>query len=110
MLRKSAAVSAPQAVQVKRSGPTDNRTEGSAVVLAGSRCALPGKWMIVMTPAYCVLRRYLHRAPERPWPGRHRYVSVWYVLSNGKAVGFNENPVRGWSFPVITYPPYQRTG
>ena len=50
------------------------------------------------------------RAPERPWPGRHRYVSVWYVLSNGKAVGFNENPVRGWSFPVITYPPYQRTG
>src|ERR1044072_9270428 len=44
-----------------------------------------------------------HRQEERPWPGDHKYVSVWYVLANGKAVGWNQNPTRGWSFPVITY-------
>lgn len=38
-----------------------------------------------------------------PWPGSQKYVSRWYVLANGKAVGFNDNPSRGWSFPVINY-------
>jgi hypothetical protein len=47
---------------------------------------------------------------ERPWPGKHKNVAVWYVLADGKAVGFNENKTRGWSFPVITYPRVQRTG
>ena len=37
------------------------------------------------------------------WPGKHKNVMNWCVLSNGKAVGFNENPAVGWSFPVITY-------
>ena len=37
-----------------------------------------------------------------PWPGPQKNVCVWYVLENGKAVGWNENPGRGWSFPVIT--------
>jgi hypothetical protein len=41
---------------------------------------------------------------DRPWPGNHRYVKVWFVLANGKAVGWNDNPTRGWSFPVINYP------
>ena len=36
-----------------------------------------------------------------PWPGQHKYVFNWYKLSNGYAVGFNENPARGWSFPVV---------
>ena len=40
---------------------------------------------------------------DRPWPGNHRYVKTWFVLANGKAVGWNENPSRGWSFPVINY-------
>src|SRR5882672_10504465 len=40
---------------------------------------------------------------DLPWPSHHKYVSRWYVLLNGKAVGFNENPSRGWSFPVIKY-------
>ena len=40
---------------------------------------------------------------EPRWPGNHRYVHAWFVLSNGKAVGWNENPQRGWSFPVISY-------
>jgi hypothetical protein len=37
------------------------------------------------------------------WPGRHKNVNHWYILENGKAVGFNENPSVGWSFPVINH-------
>jgi hypothetical protein len=36
------------------------------------------------------------------WPGQHKNVYFWVALANGKAVGWNENPSRGWSFPVIT--------
>lgn len=35
------------------------------------------------------------------WPGTHKNVCVWYELANGYAVGWNENPARGWSFPVV---------
>lgn len=35
------------------------------------------------------------------WPGPQVHVMFWYELVNGLAVGFNENPGRGWSFPVI---------
>jgi hypothetical protein len=38
---------------------------------------------------------------ENRWPGRHRNVFHWVTLENGKRVGWNENPARGWSFPVI---------
>lgn len=38
-----------------------------------------------------------------PWPGKHKHVWYWVVLENGYAVGFNQNPSRGWSFPVIRY-------
>lgn len=71
MLWKSAVVSIPQAVQVKRNGPTDSRAEGSAVVLAGRR-SLPGKRMIVMTVTYGVLRHYLHCRLTPPRPERCR--------------------------------------
>ena len=37
------------------------------------------------------------------WPGKHKNVYFWVELENGYAVGFNENPARGWSFPVIKY-------
>jgi len=37
------------------------------------------------------------------WPGTHKNVFSWVELENGKAVGWNENPARGWSFPVISY-------
>ena len=40
---------------------------------------------------------------ERRWPGTHKNVMNWYILANGKAVGWNENPARGWSFPFIPY-------
>lgn len=37
----------------------------------------------------------------KKWIGNHKYVFVWWTLENGKAVGWNENPAIGWSFPVI---------
>jgi hypothetical protein len=40
--------------------------------------------------------------PGQGFPGKGAYVMNWYKLANGKAVGWNENPSRGWSFPVIT--------
>lgn len=38
-----------------------------------------------------------------PWPGQHKNVMNWCVLATGHAVGWNENPSRGWSFPVIKH-------
>jgi len=35
------------------------------------------------------------------WRGKHKFVMCWWMLANGYAVGWNENPARGWSFPVI---------
>lgn len=34
------------------------------------------------------------------WPGKHKNVFLWVELENGYAVGWNENPLKGWSFPV----------
>lgn len=62
---------------------------------------------------HCVARRFsevevikecdaTNRA-ER-WPGTHKNVYFWVKLANGKSVGWNENPVRGWSFSVINTP------
>lgn len=36
-----------------------------------------------------------------PWPGAHRHVHCWWELANGFAVGWNENPSVGHSFPVV---------
>lgn len=38
----------------------------------------------------------------REWPGPQQDVHCWWELENGKAVAWNENPSKGWSFPVIT--------
>jgi hypothetical protein len=38
----------------------------------------------------------------RQWPGPQKDVHCWWELENGKAVGWNESPSKGWSFPVIT--------
>ena len=38
---------------------------------------------------------------EIAWPGPQRNVFKWVKLANGYAVGWNENPQRGWFFPVI---------
>lgn len=37
----------------------------------------------------------------KPWPGTHKNVHYWILLENGIAVGLNENPARGLSFPFI---------
>lgn len=37
------------------------------------------------------------------WPGKHKNVVLWCSLKNGRAVGWNENVARGWSFPDIAY-------
>lgn len=42
-----------------------------------------------------------HEGFKERWPGKHRNVRVWWTLENGKRVGWNENPARGWSFPVL---------
>lgn len=34
-----------------------------------------------------------------PWVGTHKNVMNWWKLENGYAVGWNESPVHGWSFP-----------
>lgn len=31
----------------------------------------------------------------------YRNVMVWYLLSDGSAIGFNESPRSGWSFPRV---------
>jgi len=41
---------------------------------------------------------------ELPWPGTHKNVYYWVELVNGFVVGWNENPARGWSFPVLKNP------
>ena len=33
-------------------------------------------------------------------PFKHKFIHNWCTLSNGYAVGWNENPSIGWSFPV----------
>lgn len=37
----------------------------------------------------------------KPWPGIHKNIYFWVELENGFAVGWNENPAKGWSFPVV---------
>jgi hypothetical protein len=41
-----------------------------------------------------------HSADLR-WPGKHKNVNRWFLLERGCAVGLNESPVHGLSFPII---------
>jgi hypothetical protein len=45
--------------------------------------------------------RFIDQDEYIRWPGKHKNVHLWVKLSNGYAIGWNENPSRGWSFPVI---------
>ncbi len=38
--------------------------------------------------------------PYVRWKGPHKNVRHWWLLADGRAVGWNENESRGWSFPV----------
>lgn len=37
----------------------------------------------------------------KSWIGIHKNIHNWVELENGYAVGMNENPSRGLSFPVV---------
>lgn len=39
--------------------------------------------------------------PYLPWIGSHKNVHYWVVTDCRHAIGFNENPATGWSFPVV---------
>jgi hypothetical protein len=41
------------------------------------------------------------------WPAPHKNVFAWWLLETGHAVGFNENPSHGWTFPNIRFTPEQ---
>jgi hypothetical protein len=47
-----------------------------------------------------VVEEYGYNEKWKPWPGTHKNVMNWCILKNGYAVGWNENPSVGWSFPV----------
>jgi hypothetical protein len=50
-----------------------------------------------------VVQEFDSTVPGQRWPGKQKNVYAWVQLANGKAVGWNESPSHGWSFPVITY-------
>ena len=37
---------------------------------------------------------------DKSWPGTHKNVLNWWKLEDGRCVGWNESPTRGWAFPV----------
>lgn len=48
-----------------------------------------------------VLRGYTYdRGNDNLFPFTHKNIHNWWVLENGYAVAWNENPTVGWSFPV----------
>jgi hypothetical protein len=47
---------------------------------------------------------------NRPWPGPHKNVHVWWELVDGHAVAWNENPANGWTFPVVRLASAKRGG
>jgi len=58
----------------------------------------------ILTPAARLLDVEVvsaHDGTVAGWPGPHQHVFVWWTLANGKRVGWNENPSKGWSFPVV---------
>ena len=42
-----------------------------------------------------------HDGTVDAWIGTHKFVYNWVELENGYAVGWNENPSRGWMFFVV---------
>lgn len=51
-----------------------------------------------------VIENHDGETPPR-WMGfKTKNILNWWALDNGKAVGWNESPSRGWSFPVVSMP------
>ena len=47
-----------------------------------------------------VVEKYKGYKDGQGWIGTHKNIYVWWELANGYAVGMNENPSCGLSFPV----------
>jgi len=49
-----------------------------------------------------IIKEYGYEAPDgdKRWPGKEKYVFAWVILKNNIAIGWNENPAKGWGFPV----------
>lgn len=86
------------------------RAEPSIPALGKLHAMLPPEFLTdsyERTPAYQlrdhdVIERHVVNEGGKRWPGPQMYVNLWLKLANGKAVGWNENPQRGYSFPVVT--------
>ena len=55
------------------------------------------------SPEYRLGQTRVVKEMKLDWPGKHKNVFAWWILEDGRAVGWNENPALGWSFPVIKY-------
>ena len=69
---------------------------------------MPREFQVEFTDTYAFTLRGVrvlaeYYSHEKRWPGGHKNVHWWVALDNGKAIGWNENPARGWSFPVINW-------
>lgn len=42
----------------------------------------------------------VHSSYDVSPPFKHRNIHFWVELESGYAVGFNENPSSGWSYPI----------
>jgi len=52
-----------------------------------------------------VAEHSLRDANWERWPGKQKNVMYWIEIEGGKAIGWNENDARGWSFPIMSYAP-----
>ena len=42
----------------------------------------------------------IRRTIDKRFPFKHKNIHVWWILEKDIAVAWNENPSRGWTFPV----------
>jgi len=91
---------------LKNELPSEFFNGGYLTVSVRNYCGQPD----VPSPAARLLDEHVVREHSRPhdndnfkeWLGPHKNVHCWWELENGKAVAWNEDPSKGWSFPVIT--------
>lgn len=48
-----------------------------------------------------IVKEFKDTRSGEKWPGPQKNVYCWVILDNNHAVGWNENPATGWSFPVV---------
>ena len=48
-----------------------------------------------------IIVKSTHWGHTERWIGSQKNVHFWVTLENGFAIGLNENPAFGWSFPIM---------